>query len=212
MKTVLITGFEPFAGAAINPSLEAVQQLEGREISGGIIRTAIVPVVHQKSIDAVLKAIDEIKPDIVLLIGQAAGRTGITPERIAINIDDFRIPDNDSIQVIDEPVIEDGPAAYFASLPIKAMVKAMGEAGVVSSISNTAGTFVCNHLFYGVMHALRETAVKAGFIHIPLIPAQNITGEQASMPLECIVRGLEICAATALSIEDDVVIVGGQIA
>ena len=212
MKTVLITGFEPFAGAAINPSLEAVQQLEGREISGGIIRTAIVPVVHQKSIDAVLKAIDEIKPDIVLLIGQAAGRTGITPERIAINIDDFRIPDNDSIQVIDEPVIEDGPAAYFASLPIKAMVKAMGEAGVVSSVSNTAGTFVCNHLFYGVMHALRETAVKAGFIHIPLIPAQSITGEQASMPLECIVRGLEICAATALSIEDDVVIVGGQIA
>ncbi len=212
VKTVLITGFEPFGDATINPSLEAVRQLEGREIAGGVIRTTIAPVVHQRSVDVVLQAVETIKPDVILLIGQAAGRTGITPERVAINVDDFRIPDNDGIQVIDQPVVVGGPAAYFTTLPIKAMVRAMGEAGVVSSVSNTAGTFVCNHLFYGVIHALKETSVKVGFIHIPLIPEQSIAGEQASMPLETIVRGLEICAATALSVDQDESVTGGQIA
>lgn len=212
MKTVLITGFEPFGDATINPSQEAARQLEGREIAGGIIRTTIVPVVHQRSIEEVLKAARDIQPDVILLIGQAAGRTGITPERVAINMDDFRIPDNDNIQVIDQPVVVGGPAAYFTTLPIKAMVQAMGEAGIASSVSNTAGTFVCNHLFYGVLHALKETPVKVGFIHIPLIPEQSIAGEQASMPLDTIVRGLEICAATALSVDQDERVAGGQIA
>ncbi|CAM3599892.1 pyroglutamyl-peptidase I [Parendozoicomonas haliclonae] len=212
MKTVLITGFEPFDGAAINPSLEAAQQLSGLEIPGGVIRTVTVPVVRGKAVDCVLNAVEEIKPDIVILVGQAAGRIGVMPERIAINVDDFRIPDNEGNQAIDLPVVEGGPAAYFTTLPIKAMVKAMGEAGVTSSVSNTAGTFVCNHLFYGVMHALRDTNIKAGFIHIPLIPEQSIKGERPSMMLEAIVKGLRVCAETAVTVDSDIAEVGGQIA
>ena len=212
MKTVLITGFEPFGGAEINPALEAVKQLEGRELAnGGVIRTIEVPVVKGESIDVVTAAVDEIKPDAVLLIGQASGRTAITPERVAINVDDFRIKDNAGNQVIDEPVVAEGPDAYFTDLPIKAMVEAMREVGAPAAVSNTAGTFVCNHLFYGVMHHLRDTDIKADFIHIPLIPEQAKDGVQPSMALETIVKGLEAAANAAVTVEEDIKAGAGQI-
>ena len=211
MKKILITGFEPFGGSTINPALEAVKRLDGLELTNGKVYTAIIPVVLQKSIDAVQDAIEQIKPDVVLLIGQASGRTTITPERVAINMDDFRIPDNEGNQVIDEHVIAGGPDAFFATLPIKAMVAAMKEAGVPASISNTAGTFVCNHLFYGIMHALKETSIKAGFIHIPLIPEQNTDGSQPTMALDTIVKGLKICAEAALAVQKDIKIGAGTI-
>lgn len=212
MKTVLFTGFEPFGGAAINPALEAVKQLDGRTlVDGGTVRTIAVPVIKGESIDVVTAAIDDIKPDVVLMIGQASGRAAITPERIAINIDDFRIKDNGGHQVIDEPVVAEGPDAYFTDLPIKAMVEAMREAGVPAAVSNTAGTFVCNHLFYGVMHHLRHTEIKADFIHIPLIPEQAGDGVQPSMALETIVQGLEAAANAAVSVENDIKAGAGQI-
>ena len=211
MKKILITGFEPFGGSTINPALEAVKRIDGLELTNGKVHTAIIPVVLQKSIDAVLEAIEQVKPDAVLLIGQASGRTTITPERVAINMDDFRIPDNEGNQVIDEPVVAGGPDAYFATLPVKAMVAAMRESGIPASVSNTAGTFVCNHLFYGIMHALKETSVKAGFIHIPLVPEQNTDGSQPTMALESIVKGLEICAETTLAVQEDIKMGAGTI-
>ncbi len=198
MKKILITGFEPFGGEAINPSLEAVKQLHGRQLKGGVVVSCQVPVVRFAAIDAVISAIETHKPDYVMTIGQAAGRAGITPERVAINVDDFRIPDNGNIQVIDEPIATDGPAAYFSTLPIKAMTLAMRERGIPAQVSNSAGTFVCNHLFYGIQHYLRDTAIGHGFIHIPLLPEQALDGEQPSLSLEMIIEGLAICAQATL--------------
>ena len=212
MKTVLITGFDAFGGAAVNPALEAVKQLEGHKLSdNAVIKTIEVPTVRGKAIDVVASAIDEIKPDVVLLIGQASGRNAIMPERVAINIDDFRIPDNEGNQVIDEPVVADGPDAYFTQLPIKAMVSAMRESGIPAAVSNTAGTFVCNHLFYGVMHHLRDSQVKADFIHIPLIPEQSPDGTLPTMSLDTIVKGLKIAARAAITVEEDIKVGAGQI-
>ncbi|MGI2260641.1 pyroglutamyl-peptidase I [Shewanella sp. GXUN23E] len=198
MKKILITGFEPFGGASINPALEAVKRLEGRALNGGTIVTCQVPVVRFKAIDAVIQAIETHQPDYVMTIGQAAGRAGITPERVAINVDDFRIPDNDGIQVIDEPVIEGGPDAYFSTLPIKAMTKAMQDSGIPAQVSNTAGTFVCNHLFYGIQHYLRHSHIGHGFVHIPLLPEQATDGNQPAMSLEMIAEGLAIAAQAIL--------------
>lgn len=211
MKTVLITGFEPFGGATINPALEAIKQLEGREVDGAIIRTVEVPVVHQKAVTRVLQAIDDIKPDVVLMIGQATGRTAITPERIAMNMDDFRIPDNEGNQFIDEPVVADGSDAYFTTAPIKAMTQAMRKAGIPATVSNTAGSFVCNHLFYGITHALNDTGIKSNFIHIPLIPEQCVDGTHPTMALETIVSGLAVCASVAATVDEDIKVGGGKI-
>ena len=172
MKKVLITGFEPFGGASINPALEAVKALDGLELEGGVIVTCQVPVTRYESIRAIVDAIETHQPSIVITVGQAAGRASMSPERIAINMDDFRIPDNGGNQPIDLAIDEDGPAAYFTSLPIKAITKAMQDRGIPCQVSNTAGTFVCNHVFYGIQHFLRDTDIAHGFIHIPLLPEQ----------------------------------------
>lgn len=198
MKKILITGFEPFGGETINPALEAVKQLDGHHLEGGVIVTCEVPVVRFAAIDAVISAIKTHQPDYVITVGQASGRACITPERVAINVDDFRIPDNGGIQVVDEPIAADGPVAYFSTLPIKAMTLAMREQGIPAQVSNSAGTFVCNHLFYGVQHYLRDTIIGHGFIHIPLLPEQALDGEQPSLSLEVIVKGLAICAQAIL--------------
>ena len=200
MKTVLISGFEPFGGMSVNPAQEVIRVLDGIELpQGGVVQTVTVPVVYRKSIDAVVTAISNYQPSVILMVGLAPGRTGIMPERVAINIDDFRCVDNEGNQVIDSTVVNDGPAAYFSTLPVKNMVAEMRKACIPASVSNSAGTFVCNHLFYGVMHRLRDSTVRAGFIHLPLLPEQALQGDEPSLSLDQMTRGLTVCAATALS-------------
>lgn len=211
MKTLLITGFEPFGGEKVNPALEAIKKLEGYPIEGAKIVTCSVPVVHQKSVNTVIDAIESYKPDFVMTVGQAAGRAAITPERVAINIDDYRIPDNEGNQVIDEPVAANAPDAYFSTLPIKAMVKAIQDKGIPAQISNTAGTYVCNHLFYGVQHYLRNSHIKHGFVHIPLMSGQSIDGSKPTLSLDLIVEGLAMAAQAIVKNDIDISYGGGAI-
>ena len=190
---LLLTAFSPFGGEKINPSLEAVKLLKDKILETDIIKLE-VPTVFGKSIKIVADAIEKEKPDYVLCIGQAGGRYGITPERVAINIDDARIPDNEGNQPIDRPIFADGEPAYFSNLPVKAMVEEIRKEGLPASLSNSAGTYVCNHLMYGVLYSLSKKyyGVKGGFIHVPFIPEQTVDKpDKPSMSLTDIVRGLE---------------------
>ena len=200
MKKLLLTAFTPFDGEKINPALEAVKLVKDR-IGNLLIVKLEVPTVFGKSIDTVREAIEREKPDFVLSIGQAGGRAEITPERVAINLNDARIPDNEGNQPIDEPVFPDGENAYFSTLPVKAMVEAIRKEGLPSSLSNSAGTYVCNHLMYGVLYYLdKRPVIKAGFIHVPYIPEQTKNKkEMPALELSEIVRGLE-AAITAIAI------------
>ena len=200
MKKLLLTAFTPFDGERINPALEAVKLLKDKIENVEIVKFE-VPTVFGKSIQLVFDAIDKEKPDFVLSIGQAGGRAEITPERVAINLNDARIPDNEGNQPIDEPIFPDGENAYFSTLPVKAMVEAIREEGIPSSLSNSAGTFVCNHLMYGVLYYLnKRPGMKAGFIHVPYIPEQvKDKKEMPALELSEIVRGLE-AAITAIAI------------
>ncbi|MED1724393.1 pyroglutamyl-peptidase I [Brevibacillus parabrevis] len=214
MKTILVTGFDPFGGEAINPAWESVKRLA--EIESGEYRIVArqLPTVFGKSVELLVQAIREISPDLVFCIGQAGGRADISIERVAINVDDARIPDNAGKQPIDTPIVEDGPVAYWSSLPIKAIVKEMRAKGIPASVSQTAGTFVCNHLFYGLMHAIAKEypAVRGGFVHIPYLPEQAAKHPgQPSMSVETIVNGLQIAIETAVNHERDIVEGGGQI-
>ena len=197
---LLLTAFTPFDGERINPALEAVKLVKDR-IGNLLIVKLEVPTVFGKSIDTVREAIEREKPDFVLSIGQAGGRAEITPERVAINLDDARIPDNEGNQPIDEPIFPDGENAYFSTLPVKAMVEAIRKEGLPSSLSNSAGTYVCNHLMYGILYYLdKRPSMKAGFIHVPYIPEQTKNKkEMPALELSEIVRGLEV-AITAIAI------------
>ena len=190
---LLLTAFSPFGGEKINPSLEAVKLLKDKILETDIIKLE-VPTVFGKSIKIVADEIEKEKPDYVLCIGQADGRYGITPERVAINLDDARIPDNKDNQPIDRPIFADGEPAYFSNLPVKAMVEEIRKEGLPASLSNSAGTYVCNHLMYGVLYTLSKKykGVKGGFIHVPFIPEQTVDkSDKPSMSLPDIVRGLE---------------------
>jgi pyroglutamyl-peptidase len=214
MKQVLVTGFSPFGGEPVNPALEAIKKLDKRVLGGHTLITRELPVVRQACVDAIVKYIRELDPVLVVAVGQAGRRIEITPERVAINVDDYRIADNGGHQPVDEPIVPKGGVAYWSTLPIKAMVKAMKEKGIPASVSNTAGTFVCNHLFYGLMHYLATEGNKrrGGFIHIPYLPEQAARlGDQPSMGLETIVRGLEIAIETAITRAGDIKISGGAI-
>ncbi len=212
MKKVLITGFESFGGDAINPALEAIKKLDGEVIEGGLlIVTCRVPVTRYESINTVKKAIEKHQPDCVITVGQATGRAAMTVERVAINVDDFRIPDNAGQQPIDEPIVAEGPDAYFSTLPIKRAVKTLQDQGIPCQVSNSAGTFVCNHLFYGVQHYLTNTPIRHGFVHIPLLPEQDPTGSQPTMALETIVEGLRLIAQVSVNYDSDIVVTGGLI-
>lgn len=169
MKTVLITGFEPFGGEQVNPSWEVVSRLDNAIIAGCRVVARQLPCVFGEALSVLNSAIDTLSPSLVLAIGQAGGRSDITVERVAINVDDARIPDNKGQQPVDEPIITGGPAAWFSTLPIKAMVAAMREAGVPASVSQTAGTFVCNHVMYGLLHKLSGIAEVKGDSSISLI-------------------------------------------
>lgn len=197
MKKVLITGFQPFGGESINPALEAVKILNGKVINGYEVVTCELPVVRYESVDLLKKYIAEIEPDAIITVGQAGGRPDITVERIGINVDDYRIPDNAGNQPIDEPVVGDGPIAYWATLPIKEMVNGMKKAGVSASVSNSAGTYVCNHLLYGLLHHLKSIGkenIPAGFVHIPYLPEQmavrvGADSQAPTMSLETLEKG-----------------------
>lgn len=211
---ILITAFDPFGGDKINPALEAVKLMKD-EISGAEIVKLEIPTVFHDSIQKVVEAIKKESPDVVLNIGQAGGRFEVTPERVAINVDDARIPDNKGNQPIDQKIYEDGEPAYFTTLPVKAMVKAIKDAGIPSSLSNSAGTFVCNHIMYGVLHeiASRNLNIRAGFIHVPFIPEQVVARGTAlpSMAMEDIKKGLEAAVKAIVLYQDDISAVGGTI-
>lgn len=210
---VLITGFDPFGGEDINPALEAVKLLP-QNISGAEIIKLEIPTVFIKSLEKIEEAIVKHNPDIVISVGQAGGRFGVTPERVAINLDDARIKDNEGNQPIDISIFEDGEAAYFSNLPIKSMVKEMCEGGIPASVSNTAGTFVCNHVMYGVLYLINKKypGIKGGFIHVPYIPSQVVTKPGTpSMSLTDISKGLEISIKAAIENNEDIKIVGGEI-
>ena len=200
---ILVTGFDPFGSDKINPAIEAVKKLPDT-IKGAKIIKLEIPTVFNKSAQVVHQAIVKEQPDYVLNVGQAGGRSALTPERVAININDGRIPDNDGYQPLDEPIQPDADTAYFTQLPIKAMAKAIRAAGLPAIVSNTAGTYVCNHIFYQVqyMRTKEFPKLKAGFIHIPFLPEQVITRpNQPSMALADIVKGLT--AAIGAIVERD---------
>lgn len=210
---VLVTGFDPFGGEAINPALEAVKKLPPH-ISGAEVIALEIPTVFGESLLKIEEAIQMHQPDIVISIGQAGGRFGITPERVAINRDDARIADNKGNQPVDTAVYEDGENAYFTNLPIKAMVAAMIKEGLPASVSNTAGTFVCNHVMYGIMYMIHKKypQMKGGFIHVPYIPAQVTSKAQMpSMALDDIVKGLTLCIQVAVEKDKDLHVPAGAI-
>lgn len=210
---VLITGFDPFGGEAINPALEAVKLLPDA-ISGAEVIKLEIPTVFRKSLEKIEEAMELHKPDVVISVGQAGGRAQVTPERVAINIDDARIEDNEGNQPIDIAIYEDGEPAYFSNLPIKAMVQEMKEAGIPAAVSNSAGTFVCNHVMYGVLYLVdkKYPGVKGGFIHVPYIPSQTIdkSGKPA-MNINDIAKGLELCIKAAVENSEDIKVVGGAV-
>lgn len=210
---LLLTGFDPFGGEPINPAWETVKRVSDQVGDVEVVKL-MVPTVFYKSIDTVAAAIEKEKPDAVLCIGQAGGRFDLTPERVAININDARIPDNEGNQPLDGPVFEDGETAYFATLPIKAMAEEIRKAGVPASVSNTAGTYVCNHLMYGVLYTLanKYPDVRGGFMHVPFITSQVINRKPIapSLSLEQIVTGIEAAVKAIGENQEDIKTAEGQ--
>ncbi len=201
----LVTGFEPFNGDVINPSEMLLGRLN-RQLGSLSVETCVLPTEFGRSLAVLDGAIDRVRPDIVLAVGLAGGRTALSIERVAINIDDARIPDNAGAQPIDMPVVPDGPPAYFSNLPVKAILQALRQAGLPADLSNSAGTFVCNHLFYGLMHRSEATGMRAGFLHVPYLPQQAARhGGAASMALEHMVQAVEIVLAVTAQRGRDVV-------
>lgn len=223
---VLLTGFEPFDKDPLNPSWEVARALDGWQPAAMnaacTVRAVQLPCVFGDAIARLDEAMAQWQPTLVICLGLAGGRTEITPERVAINVDDARIPDNAGRQPVDTPVQAGGPAAYFSTLPIKAMVRDMRVAGVPAAVSNSAGTFVCNHIFYALMHRLAAPgmgtavagggAVRGGFIHVPALPElAALHPGMPSMALATQVQGLQIAIETALAVRSDVREVGGAL-
>lgn len=203
---VLVTGFEPFGGESINPSYQAILAMK-EDIAGAKVVKAELPTVFGRSIERLKELMAEHSPDVVICVGQAGGRAGVTPERVGINVDDARIPDNDGNSPVDQPIFNDGPAAYFSTLPIKAMVAKMREAGLPGAVSNTAGTYVCNHIAYGLGYLIERgfTGVRGGFIHVPYCTAQVTDKPNTpSMSLQDITRCLELAVEAAVTHDTDI--------
>ncbi len=208
MKTVLVTGFEPFGGETINPSGEIARQLHGTVIAGHHVVGALLPCVFGAAITELKQQMRATKPVLVICVGQAGGRAEITPERVAINVDDARIADNAGRQPVDRPIVRGGPAAYWSTLPIKAITAELRRRGMPAAVSQTAGTFVCNHVFYGLMHELRkQKKIRGGFIHVPFLPEQ--AKDQPSLPLAVMTAAIGSVIAVALKIRRDVHVAGG---
>lgn len=210
---ILITGFDPFGGEPVNPALEAVKLMKD-EIAGAKIIKLEIPTVFRKSVEKIHEMMKAEQPDVVLSIGQAGGRFGVTPERVAINVDDARIKDNEGNQPVDTPIFTDGEAAYFSNLPVKAMVEAIKNKGLPSTLSNSAGTFVCNHVMYGVLYYIHKEFpnVRGGFIHVPFITDQVVTKPNvASMALADITEALESAVEAIVNNQKDIHAIGGEI-
>jgi pyroglutamyl-peptidase len=198
-EVALVTGFEPFGGDTTNPSWDICTQLPG-EIAGMRVETLRVPCEFRHSIEVIAQAIERHHPTLVICLGLAGGRNHLGVERVAINVDDARIPDNAGAQPLDELIAPNGPPAYFATLPVKAMVAAIRAAGVPAEISNSAGTYVCNHVMYGVLHYLAASGqrARAGFIHVPYSEREAIDKREApSMAIASMVKGVQAAIAAA---------------
>ena len=210
MASVLMTGFAPFGGESVNPSWQAVALLGARRDDVAAVE---LPCAFAGSLPALRRAIEEHSPELVVCVGQAGGRAEVTPERVAINLIDARIPDNAGARPVDVPVVPDGPAAYFTTLPVKACVAAIRAAGVPASVSHTAGTYVCNQVFYGLMHLLATDfpGLRGGFVHVPFSPEQvAAAGKPApSLPVDRIAEALSILADTASKVTEDLAVSGG---
>ncbi|AKJ15306.1 Pyrrolidone-carboxylate peptidase [Streptomyces incarnatus] len=199
MTRVLITGFAPFDGQEVNPSWQAARLVAAEPPAGLTVTAAELPCVFGESIDTLRDAVRASTPDLILCLGQAGGRPSVTVERVAINIDDARIPDNAGNQPIDEPVVPGGPAAYFSTLPVKACVAALRAAGVPAAVSHTAGTFVCNHVAYGLGHliATELPCARGGFVHVPWAPEQVLDGTAPALEPATVAGGLRALLVTA---------------
>lgn len=209
---VLITGFEPFGEESINPALEAVMKTQKKLGHNEVIKASL-PVVFHQSIDVLKQLIQLNKPDVVICVGQAGGRASITLERIGINIDDARIPDNEGYVPVDQKINPEGPDAYFSTLPIKAIVSAITERGIPAQVSNTAGTYVCNHILYGLCDYITTNGldIRGGFMHVPFAPEQVAKNPGlASMSIEDIVRAIEITISTSCIVTGDIAVADGS--
>ncbi|MBC7610778.1 MAG: pyroglutamyl-peptidase I [Polaromonas sp.] len=202
LPRVLLTGFDAFGGARINPSWLAVKALDAEVLAGHQLVAAQLPTEFDASLKELARLLTLNRPRLVLCVGQAGGRSALSIERIAINIIDASIADNAGKQPLDLPVFASGPAAYFSTLPIKAMLQALNQAGVAAEVSQTAGTFVCNHVFYALLHALATKRgfkrARGGFVHVPYLAEQGMP----SMPLDEMVRGLRLAVECALTARD----------
>lgn len=210
----LVTGFEPFGGETVNPSWAVAAALAGSRIGGLRVRAVQLPCVFGAALDALDAALAVHRPALVLALGQAAGRCDFSLERVAINVDDARIADNAGAKPVDEPVVPGAPAGHFSTLPIKAIVVALRQAGLPASVSQSAGTFVCNHVFFGLMDRLsRRTGARGGFMHLPLLPEQAARAPgQPSLPLDVMVAGTRLALATAAAVHTDLRVGAGTIA
>ena len=207
--TILLTGFDPFGGASLNPSCLAVKQLHGRQIAGHRIVAAQLPTVFGESLHRLKALLKQHQPALVICVGQAGGRSAISLERVAINVNDAPLADNAGAQPVDTAVVPGAPTAYFTSLPIKAMLATLQREGIAAEVSQTAGTFVCNHVFYGLMHALATQRPlrhsRGGFVHLPWLPEQGTP----SMALDEVVRGLRLALRCALLADGDAALGAG---
>ncbi len=223
---ILLTGFEPFGGETLNPSWLVAQALHGQRLGAGgrgqgrlTVHALCLPCEFGRALAVLQTALQQLQPSLVLALGQAGGRAELTPERVAINVNDARIPDNQGQQPIDTPVVPGAPAAYFSTLPIKAMVAAIRGAGLPAAVSQTAGTFVCNHVFYGLMHSLQASSaqaagpgVRGGFMHLPWLPEQAALHRgQPSLALAQQVEGVRLALQAALRSRQDLQQVGGAL-
>lgn len=215
MSKVLVTGFEPFGGDPINPSLEVLRELEGWAPRDGVqVVTQVLPTAFGQSFDVLTDAMRREQPIVVIALGLAASRTAISIERVAINVDDARIPDNAGAQPIDQPAVPGAPAAYFSTLPIKAIVEAIRAQGIAAEVSQTAGTFVCNHVFYRLAHRVQSMRlpVRAGFIHVPPLSRQCAPGAAfQGMPLAMMAHALRTAILTTLDTRHDLHVPGGAL-
>lgn len=215
-KRVLVTGFDPFGGASENPSQTVAMRFHEQVIRHHDFRIEVlghtIPTVFQQSAAVLSALIARLEPDVVVCVGQAGGRSQVTPERIALNLDDARIPDNQGNQPVDAAIVPDGPAGYWSTLPIKRIVHNLRVQGIPAAVSNSAGTFVCNHLFYHLMHLLHTeyTHIRGGFVHVPFLPQQTLDSAAPSLDLETIVRALAVVIQTSVETGPDMVMADGQ--
>jgi pyroglutamyl-peptidase len=199
MKTVMLTGFEPFLDHPINPSEQLVKALHGEVINGMKIEGRILPVDFKSAGDQIVRLYDELQPDVVISLGLAAGRNRITPERVAININDA-VPDNSGYRPVDEPIVVDGSAAYFSTLPIRRMIEAINESGMPADISNTAGTYLCNHVMYRMLYHIEQAgrSTPSGFVHIPATHELAMHKNYPSWSLDELNRGIRTLISTCV--------------